>query len=81
MLCNNLSLKYFINEALMIVSKFLGITYPSELKSAFQLILLFLHPPNRRQLHLLLRVVNKILKNQKFILDVKMPMRDYVSNN
>lgn len=55
--------------------------YPSELKLSFQLLLLFLTPPNRRQLHLLFRVINKILKNQKFILDVQIPMRYYVSYN
>ncbi|XP_035221966.1 DEP domain-containing protein 1B-like isoform X2 [Stegodyphus dumicola] len=53
--------------------------YPEELKSCFQLILLFLLPPNRRQLHLLLRVISKILKNGKLIFaDLKCSMREYL---
>ncbi|XP_054716317.1 DEP domain-containing protein 1A-like isoform X2 [Uloborus diversus] len=53
-------------------------SYPEELKIIFQIILLFLSPPNRRQLHLLLRVINKILKNGNFVLDVNTSMRNYL---
>lgn len=47
-------------------------------KLIFQLLLLFLPPPNRRQLHLLFRVINKILRNGKFVLEVPKSMRHYL---
>ncbi|KAG8177162.1 hypothetical protein JTE90_021756 [Oedothorax gibbosus] len=52
--------------------------YSEDLKTAFQLILLIMPSANRRQLHLLLRLLSKVLKNGQFVLDVKVPMRDYL---
>ncbi|CAL1280048.1 unnamed protein product [Larinioides sclopetarius] len=52
--------------------------YREELKLSFQHILLFLPSVNRRQLHLLMRLLNKILKNGKFVLNVQTSMRRYL---
>ncbi|GFS90368.1 DEP domain-containing protein 1A [Nephila pilipes] len=52
--------------------------YCEELKLSFQLILLFLPSVNRRQLHLLMRLINKVLKNGKFVLNVQTSMRHYL---
>ncbi|KAF8771263.1 DEP domain-containing protein 1A [Argiope bruennichi] len=52
--------------------------YCEELKLSFQLILLLLPSVNRRQLHLLMRLINKVLKNGKFVLDVQTSMRHYL---
>ncbi|GIY81261.1 DEP domain-containing protein 1A [Caerostris extrusa] len=52
--------------------------YCEELKLTFQLVLLLLPSVNRRQLHLLMRLLNKVLKNGKFILNVQTSMRHYL---
>ncbi|XP_042905382.1 DEP domain-containing protein 1A isoform X1 [Parasteatoda tepidariorum] len=52
--------------------------YSDDLKSSFQLILLFLPSANRRQLHLLLRLINKILKNGQFVVGSNVNMREYL---
>ncbi|GFT59562.1 DEP domain-containing protein 1A [Trichonephila clavipes] len=52
--------------------------YCEELKLSFQLVLLFLPSVNRRQLHLLMRLINKVLKNGKFVLNVQTSMRPYL---
>ncbi|GBM04504.1 DEP domain-containing protein 1A [Araneus ventricosus] len=52
--------------------------YCEELKLSFQLILLLLPSVNRRQLHLLMRLLNKVLKNGKFVLNVQTSMRHYL---
>ncbi|GFR14477.1 DEP domain-containing protein 1A [Trichonephila clavata] len=52
--------------------------YCEELKLSFQLVLLFLPSVNRRQLHLLMRLINKVLKNGKFVLNVQTSMQHYL---
>jgi len=48
--------------------------------SALQLVCLLLPPANRRRLHLLLRLINKMATNIKLVLDESQSSRTLVSH-
>ena len=61
---------------------FKGVFYDDtvdRIKRALQLVLLLIPPANRRRLHLLLRLMNKISTNEKLVLDESQPSRNLVN--
>lgn len=66
------------NQNLSFIECLKDMEVKQKLIEVFQVLLVLLPPANRRQLHLLFRMIQKILRNGRLTFDSELPTRDYL---